>query len=73
MYNLVDTARWPIIPILYFTSIVFLCSFFIINLLLAVILESYTQHDANFAKNQLEKYDEERQKLENLLEENYKR
>jgi hypothetical protein len=41
MYNLMDAADIKLVPIIYCTSIVFICSFFMINLLLAVVMESY--------------------------------
>lgn len=60
MYNLKDSTSLKWVPIFFFSSIVFLCSFFMMNLLLAVILESYTKCDAQFAFLQLEKLEQER-------------
>lgn len=54
MYNLMDTVNYKIVPILYCTSIVFVCSFFMLNLVVAVILDKYTEIDDAFGNMRLE-------------------
>ena len=46
MYNLMDSVALEVIPFVYCTSIVFICAFFMLNLLLAVIMESYRQTES---------------------------
>lgn len=43
MYNLMDGSDYNLIPIVYCTTIVFICNFFMLNLLLAVIMQSYQE------------------------------
>lgn len=50
LYNLMDSTNQPIAVIIFCSSIVFICSFFMLNLLLAVILERYTEVTALFVK-----------------------
>ena len=41
MYNLFDGSDNQIIPLIYCVSVVFICSFGMLNLLLSVIMQSY--------------------------------
>jgi len=50
LYNLWNASTYPVIPIVFLISAVFILSFFMLNLLLAVILESYTRCDAQFTE-----------------------
>jgi hypothetical protein len=68
MYNLMDSADYKIVPVLYCSSIVFLCSFFMLNLLLVVIMEQYAIQETKFHQLQKDKLDEKRKDLEKLID-----
>jgi hypothetical protein len=48
MYNLMDGSDYEIVPIVYCFSIVWICSFFMLNLLLAVVMQRYQACDEQF-------------------------
>ena len=50
LYNMMDAEDYKIIPILYCCGIVFICSFFLLNLIVAVILERYQEVTEQFGK-----------------------
>jgi hypothetical protein len=67
MYNLMYASDLKILPVVYCTSIVFVCSFFLVNLLLAVMMESYSLQDERFNILLKQKLNQERLDLQAML------
>jgi len=67
MYNLMDGSNNGFVPIIYCISIVFICSFFKLNLILAVILDKYNEVEQNSDLMIKESLEHKREELKNLV------
>ena len=67
MYNLMNSADWPFIPILYCVTIVFFGTFLMMNLLLAVIIQSYQESSSSYAATVDEQLQKEHLDLQEFL------
>ena len=62
-YNL-SNGLFPLVPILFCVILIFLGSFFLINLMLAVIMENYIISESNINNIENEKLEQEKEDLE---------
>jgi hypothetical protein len=74
LYNLQKYETSPALPNFFCISLIFLGTFFLLNLMLAVIMESYVlgeQKELENSESMLEMEQEELNKRLKLLEENF--
>jgi hypothetical protein len=68
MYNLMNTSAYTVFAATFCVAIIFIMSFFLVNLMLAVIMESYISSGSKFAEMLDDDIEREKELLEKRIE-----